>query len=171
MNLKPEIFDGVSIYRNIDLDETDSMVRLKNFWDREFEFGQEIFFHLYRKESLTDDNELRTIESNLLDVFNQDNLYVIRYLDDIRFSILFRHEYQFGSASLILKLWKYCYSLAFFSPRLGVEFDDVIKYYDNHQDRDVYLRTFMSKGFTDCTYIKGLGGDTLIKNALEAGES
>lgn len=167
MNLKPEFIDGVSIYRNIDLDETESITKFKDFWDREFKLGQDIIFHLYRLESLTDDSELRSIESDLLNVFDRENLYVILYLDKNRFSLLFRHEYQFGSSGLILKFWKYFYGLAFFTPKIGVGFDNVIKYYDRHRDGDVYLRTFMSKGFTDCAYIKGLGGDTLIKNSLK----
>lgn len=168
MNLKSEFVDGVQLFRNIDLEETESIVKFRNYWDREFQFGQELFFIFHRRETLTENNELASIEEEISDVFfNFDNLYVLLYLDEKRFEFLFRHEYQFGSSSLILKFWKYFYSIAFFTPKSGVGFDDVIKYYDKHRDRDVYLRTFMSKGFTDCAYVKGLGGDTLIKNSLK----
>lgn len=166
MDLKPQFIEGVSKYHNIDLEDTESIVKFRNFWDREFKIGQEIIFHLYRRESLTEDSELRSIENDLLAVFNKDNLYVILYLDEKRFSLLFRHEYQLGSSSLILKLWKYFYGLTFFTPKPGIGFDDVIKYYDLHRDTDIYLRSFISKGFTDCAYIKGMDGDTLIKNSI-----
>lgn len=74
MNLKPDIVDNVIVYGGIDLDNSNDIIDFKNFWDKEFEYGQELFFFFHRLENLTENRDLREIESELLSVFNEENL-------------------------------------------------------------------------------------------------
>lgn len=164
MALKSKSADNVIVYDDIGLIEPDDIISFKNFWDIEFNYGQELFFFFHRLENLTEDKELVEIEKKLLEIFNEDNLYIIVYIDEVRFTYLFKYEFQFGGADLIFKFWKYYYSMSIIVPGVNVSFESVCNYLDTHRDNDVYLRVFKAKGYAQRVYVKGLGGDHLIKN-------
>ncbi|MDR2282393.1 MAG: hypothetical protein LBE37_04255 [Sphingobacterium sp.] len=164
MKLKPNIVSNVIVYDGIDLDNSNDIIDFKNFWDREFEYGQQLFFFFHRLEDLTEDKDLKEIERELLSIFNEENLYIVIYIDEVRFTYLFKWEFQFGGGNLIFKFWKYYYSMSIIIPKKGVTFDNVCTYFDTHRDNDVYLRNFKANGYAEKVYIKGLGGDHLIEN-------
>ncbi|MFD2969943.1 hypothetical protein [Sphingobacterium bambusae] len=164
MKLKPKDVNDVTVYDNINLHTSDGIIDFKNFWDSEFRYGQQMFFFFHRLEDLTEDKELDEIEKELLQIFNEENLYIIIYIDEVRFIYLFNYNFQLGGPDLIVKFWKYYYSMCIIVPTEKVSFESVCGYFDTHRDNDVYLRNFKAKGYAQRIYIKGLGGDCLIKN-------
>jgi len=166
MNFESENPDGARIYTNIDLTNRNSVIFFKEFLGGEFAFGEEIIFSCFRKESLTDIRELMSIENDLMNMFNSENLYIIDFLDESRFYFLYRHVFDLNSPNLIVKLWKYFYSLSFFVLNKGYSFNDAKVYFKNHEKRDVHLKSFLRGGLADVAYIKGLGGDILIKQSI-----
>ena len=162
MNLKQ--VDNVKVYEDIRLYTIDGVINFKNFWTKEFQYGQELFFYFHRLEDLTDQKELDEIEKDLLQIFNEDNIFIIIYLDKKRFTYLFKYEYQFGSENLLLKFWRYFCGMDIIIPNKNVSFKEVCEYFYLHRDKDIYLRSFKAKGYAKTVYIKGLGGDYLIKN-------
>lgn len=164
MGLKYKDVDNVIVYDDINLNKSNDIIDFKSFWDIEFQYGQQLFFFFHRLESLTEDKELDEIEKELLRIFNEENLYIVIYIDEVRFTYLFKYEFQFGGPDLILKFWKYYYSMSIIVPNENVSFESVCRYFDMHRDKDVYLRNFKAKGYAQRVYIKGLGGNSLIKN-------
>ncbi|MFZ4263411.1 hypothetical protein ACFRAE_15325 [Sphingobacterium sp. HJSM2_6] len=162
MNLKQ--VDNVNVYEDIRLDTIDGVIDFKNFWAKEFQYGQELFFYFHRLEDLTDQKELDEIEKDLLQIFNEDNIYIIIYLDKSWFTYLFKYEYKFGTENLLLKFWRYFYGMDIIIPNINVSFKEVCEYFYLHRENDIYLRSFKANGYAKTVYIKGLGGDYLIKN-------
>lgn len=164
MNLQPKKMNNVVIYDGIDLDDAESVVTFINFWRQEFVSGQELFFLFFRLEDLTEDKELRIIEEELLKVFNEGNLYVVSYIDEVRFSYVFKYKFEHLKAELLIKFWNYFYGMEIIVPKVGITFESVCKYFDTHRDTDLYLGKFKAQGYADRIYLKGLGGNYLIKN-------
>lgn len=167
MNKESENFDGVEWYTSIDIDDFKSVSVFQQFLTNEFYVGQEMFFILHRLEDLTENQELRFLEECFLDLFNNSNMYIISYIDEKRFKYLFKCNFDLEINNLIIKFWKYFYSLAFFAPNRGTGFTDVADYLGKDFGRDIYLKRFLAQGFTDCVYIKNIDGDSLIKSRLE----
>lgn len=167
MNKESKYFDGVEWYTNIDIDDSESVSIFQQLLSNEFYVGQEIFFILHRLEDLTENQELRNLETCFLEIFNNSNIYIISYIDDKRFKYLFKYNFDLETNNLIIKFWKYFYSLAFFAPNRGTSFTDVAYYLENDFVRDIYLKRFLAQGFTDCVYIKNMDGDSLIKSRIQ----
>lgn len=164
MRIIPKKVDNYLVYDDIDVNDGNSVTTFKNFWNKEFKCGQTMFFTFFRKEDLTENTELNRIERELEHIFTNENTYIIIHIDENRFSYVFKYEFKFGSAELILKFWKYFYGMSIIIPDAGVLFEDVCRYLYYDREPDEYLRRFKSKGFSNCIYVKGLGGHYLVKN-------
>lgn len=164
MNLQPVRRNDVLIYDEINLDNDDGIFAFIDFWRQEFISGQELFFIFFRLENLTEDSELRSIEEELLKVFDDQNLHTVSYIDEVRFTYVFKYKFDYVQADLLIKFWKYFYGMDIIVPKAGVNFESVCSYFDLHRDTDLYLRNFKAQGYADIIYLKGMDGDYLIKN-------
>ncbi len=164
MNLQPRKINNVLIYEEINLDNDDSVFTFIDFWRQEFVAGQELFFLFFRLEDLTEDSELRSIKDELSKVFNDQNLHTVSYIDEVRFTYVFKYKFDYDQADLVIKFWDYFYGMEIIVPKAGINFESVCNYFDLHRDTDLYLKSFKAQGYADRIYLKGLGGDYLIKN-------
>lgn len=136
---------------------------LKNIFKSLFSNEETIFFSFRREEDLTDERRLKQLKGSIFETFKKAGDYVIlKKLDESRFDSVARISINDDVYELLIDIWKYFYSCAFFKPLPGLSFSDFIDFQKSIKFIDKGGEKLISNNYSNFECIKGLGGDHLL---------